>query len=370
VLRQVNEIMSLKAGDPLNLPPARYKRILIIRTDRMGDVILSTPAISALRGAYPQAYLAMVVRPYTRDIVAGNPDLDEVFIYDKDRKEKGLLSTWRFCRNLARKKFDLAVTLNPSNRSHLIPFLAGIPERVGYDRKLGFLLTTRVEDRKFEGKKHEIEYTLDIVRAAGVRPLGYDTFMPIPPESEAWAEEILKKQGVQPQDRLVVLNPAASDDSKIWPPAGYAQVADKLAQKGLKIIILGGPGDRKIAGEVIKHLSCPYINMVGNNNISQAASIIKRSSLFISSDTGPMHLASSLKVAVIAILGRSQPGLSPRRRGPHNENSLVIHKDVGCKECLPQNCPKAFLCMKAITADEVVKAAEKLLGLENKLTAK
>jgi len=358
VLRQVKDIL-------LPSPPAcpaspQYKRILIVRTDRLGDVILSTPVIKALRDAYPQAFLAMVVNPYTKAIVEGNPNLDEVILYDKNHKEKNLIAAFGFSRALAKNKFDLAIVLNPSNRSNLIPFLAGIPKRIGYDRKLGFLLTGRVKDFKHQGKKHEIEYNLDLVRELGIEPQDKNTFMPISPESEIWVEAVFKKENISSSDKLAVINPVASDNSKMWPQDRYAQVADKLADKGLKIIILGGPKDQEIAGGVIKKLHCQYINMVGNNNISQAASLLRRSSLFVSSDTGPMHLASSLGIPVIAILGRSQPGLSPLRWGPHNKNSAVIHKDVGCTECLAHNCQKGFLCLQAITADDVIRAAERL----------
>ncbi len=374
VLRQVREMLVASSpACPACLPAGRagsrqYKRILIVRTDRMGDVILSTPVIKALRDAYPQAYLAMVVKPYTKVIVEGNPNLDEAILYDKDYKEKNWVAAFGFSRALAKNKFDLAIVLNPSNRSNLIPFLAGIPKRIGYGRKLGFLLTDRVKDLKYQGKKHEIEYNLDLVRALGIEPRDKNTFMPISPESEIWVEEVFKKENIFPSDKLAVINPAASDNSKMWPQERYAQVADKLSDKGLKIIILGSPKDQEIADGVIKNLHCQYINMVGNNNISQAASLLRRSSLFVSSDTGPMHLASSLGIPVIAILGRSQPGLSPLRWGPHNNNSAVIHKDVGCPECLAHNCRKGFLCLEAITADDVIRAAERLLSFKKKLT--
>ncbi len=372
VLRQVNEILdvSFKA---LALPVGRqaraqgvgllkdYKRILIVRTDRVGDVILSTPVIKALREAYPQSYLAMVVRPYTKLIVEGNPNLDEIIIYDKDLKEKSWVAAFRFSRALAGKKFELAVVLNPSHRSNLIPFLAGIPKRIGYDRKSGFLLTDRVKDIKSEGKKHEIEYNLDVVRVLGIEPRDKNLFIPVSTDSEIWAQEICREENILLTDRIVVINPAASDDSKMWLPERYAQVANKLAGKGWKIAILGGPADRGIAGQVIENLSCRYINLVGNNNIRQAASFLRRSSLFISSDTGPMHLAAGVGVPVIAIWGRSQPGLSPLRWKPYNQKSAVIHKDVGCRECLAHNCKKGFLCLKAITADDVLTVAENIL---------
>jgi heptosyltransferase-2 len=364
VLKEVRDILVPSSPAP-QFPSNKknYKRILIVRTDRVGDVILSTPVIKALRDAYPASYIAMMVRPYTKVIVEGNPYLDEIISYDKQGKEKSWFGSLKFAIELKKKKFDLAVVLNPSNRSNLIPFMAGIPKRVGYNRKLGFLLTDKIEDTKRLGQKHEIEYNLDLVRHLGLEPKDKSMFMPISEDSEQWVEGILRKEEIKPEDKLVVFNPGASDNSKIWPPERYAAVADKLAEKGCKIVVLGGQSDTKIGQEVISYMHSPVINMVGNNNISQAASLLKRSSLFISTDTGPMHIAASVGVPIVAIFGRSQPGLSARRWGPHNKNSVVLHKDVGCDDCLAHNCTKDFRCLKAITAEDVVRAAETVLGV-------
>lgn len=344
--------------------PVTYKRILVVRTDRLGDVVLSTPVIKNLRDNFPRSFIAMIVRPYTKDIIEGNPYLNEVILYDKDNREKGWLSTLRFSRDLARKRFDLAVVLNPSNRSNFIPFLAGIPRRVGYDRKMGFLLTDRIKDTKHEGKKHEIEYNLDLIKVLAINPRDKSIFMPLTSDSENWVKEVFSRENILVSDKLVAINPGASDNSKIWISERYAQVADKLSERGIKVIIIGGQGDKKICQKVIENMHYPYINMVANNNISQAASLLKRCSLFISPDTGLVHIASAVGAPVVCIFGRKQPGLSPRRWGPLGKNDIVLHKDVGCKVCLAHDCKIGFACLKAITAKEVLEAAERILSLK------
>ncbi len=351
-----------------NVPPAVcpdiYRRILVVRTDRIGDVILSTPVVKNLRDNFPQSFIAMMVRPYTKDVVEGNPYLDEVILYDKNKREKGWLSTLRFSRVLAKKRFDLAVVLNPSNRSNLIPFLAGIPRRVGYDRKMGFLLTDRIKDTKYEGKKHETEYNLDLIKVLGIDPKDKSVFMPLGPDSEKWVEEVFSRENILASDKLVAINPGASDNSKIWVSERYAQVADKLSERGVKIIIIGGPGDKRICQKIIENMQRPYINMVANNNISQFASLLRRCNLLISPDTGLVHIASAVGTPVVCIFGRKQPGLSPRRWGPLGKKNIVLHKDAGCSICLAHNCKIGFACLKAITPDEVVEAAEKTLCLK------
>ena len=128
------------------------KRILIVRTDRLGDVILSTPVITNLRQAFPEAHLAFMCRPYTREAVEGNPYLDEVIVYDKYHRHKSIIKTILFANSLAKKNFDWAIILHPTNRAHIITFFAGIPMRIGWNRKMGFLLTRRLPHNKQEGK--------------------------------------------------------------------------------------------------------------------------------------------------------------------------------------------------------------------------
>ena len=119
-----------------------FNHILVVRTDRIGDVVLTTPVLEALRKAYPQAKIAMMVTPLTQDIVEGNPFLDELIVYDNKGKDKGFLNFWRFIFFLKRKKFDLAINYHLKNQTNVILFHAGIPQRIGFrNKKLGFLLT-------------------------------------------------------------------------------------------------------------------------------------------------------------------------------------------------------------------------------------
>ncbi len=176
VLRQVRNILN---PNPEPKIQNEYKRILVVRTDRIGDVLLSTPVIKALRDNYPDAFIAMMVSPYAKDIIEGNPYLDEVIVFDKDTKHKGWWRSFKFSRYLKKKKFDLALILHPTNRVHLVTFHAGIPRRIGYNRKCGFLLTDKIGHTKQFGEKHELEYNLDLIRCLELEPHDKHLFMPI-----------------------------------------------------------------------------------------------------------------------------------------------------------------------------------------------
>lgn len=361
VIRGVRDILT-QNREPRTQNPNSFKRILIVRTDRIGDVILSTPVIKALRDNFPCAYIAMMVSPYAKDIVEGNPYLDQVIIYDKDGKHRSWLRSMKFSQRLNKKRFDLAVILHPTNRVHLITFLAGIPKRLGFDKKLGFLLTDRIKHTKQSGQKHESEYSLDLVRHLGIQAQDKNLFIPIRAESEKWAKGYLKQEGIKENDLLLAIHPGASCPSKIWPTERFAEAADRLIEKyGFRALIVSGPKDINLAKGLIKHMHHRAIDLSGKTSVSQLASLLKRSSLFISNDSGPVHIATALGVPVISIFGRSQSGLSPKRWGPIGEKDKIIHKEVGCIECLAHNCRREFACLKAITVDDVMVAADSIM---------
>jgi len=362
VLRRVENILSGNSGLQAQAQKHNFKRILIVRTDRIGDVLLSTPVIRALRDAYPNAYIAMMVSPYAKDIIDGNPYLDEVIIYDKDGKHKSWQRTLKFASRLKKKRFDLALVLHPTNRAHLVVFFAAIPRRVGYGRKMGFLLTDRIKHTKQLGQKHELEYNLDLLRYLDIEPRDKSLHIPIKKESEEWVDELFREVGIDKTNKLLAIHPSASCPSKVWPAERFSKVADKLAEKyGFKVLIISGPKDIVSAKVVSENMRHTAVYLGGRTSVAQLASILKRCRLFISNDSGPVHIASAVGTPVISIFGRNQKGLSPKRWGPVGKEDKILHKEVGCIECLAHNCVKSFACLKAITVDDVVNAADSVL---------
>lgn len=339
-----------------------YKRILIVRTDRIGDVVLSTPVIKALRDAYPASFIAMMVSPYTKDMVEGNPYLDETILFDKDSRHKGFWSSMRFALALKKKRFDLVLVLHPTNRVHLVTFFAGIPRRVGFNRKFGFLLTDKISHQKQFGEKHESEYNLDFVRFLGIDPKDKSLFVPVSCDAEKWVDELLSRAGIKETDRLLVIHPGASCPSKIWPNDRFALVADRLIERyGFKVFVIAGMKDKALAQQVVNRMHHPVTSLAGENSLSQLTSLLRRSHLFISNDSGPVHIASALGLPLISLMARNEPGLSPKRWGPLGQRSRMLHKQVGCVRCLAHRCEKEFACLKAISVEEVLEAADFLL---------
>jgi len=340
-----------------------YKNILIIRTDRLGDVLLSTPAIQAVKQALPSSYVAFMARPYTEGVVSGNRYLDEVIIYDKDCRHKSFLATVLFALGLRKYKFDLALILHSTARANFIAFLAGIPRRVGYARKAAWFLTDKLPYIKSQGLKHEIDYTLDVVRAAGIDfdIKGLRLLLPINKSDDDFAVNFLKKHGVTEKYNLICIHPSAGCISRIWPANKFCELADKLSRDmNCKIVILGFSEGLKQA-ETVKALMKQPSFIAADFTIKQTAALLKRCRFIVSTDTGPAHIASAVGTPCVTIFGRKQPGLSPARWKPQGKDNVVLHKDVGCIDCLAHNCVKQFACLEAVTVDEVLDAAKKFL---------
>lgn len=340
-----------------------YKNILIIRTDRIGDVILSTPLIQVARQANPHAHIVFMTRPYTKDIVIGNPYLDEVLIYDKDKAHKSVLATLLFAFKLRKHRFDIALVLHSTTRVNWIAFLAGIPRRIGYDRKAGWLLTDKLLYVKPQGLKHEMEYTLDIARAAGITcdSQNLAPYIPIGQDAEDAVSDFLESNGITEKDILFCVGPGSGCISRRWPAQKFAEVSDKIMDSaGCKAIILAAADSLQLANVVRNNMKHKAI-IAENFTLPQTAALLKLCKFFISTDTGPSHIAAATGTPCITIFGRKQPGLSPVRWKPLGKYVTVLHKDAGCAECLAHRCAKHFACVEAVTVDEVLDAAKKFL---------
>ena len=223
----------------------KIHKILVVRTDRMGDVLLNIPAVRALKQSFNAAVVALV-DPLVEPLLGGAPEIDQILIFDARRWRKSLLCRLRLFWQIRRMRFDLAVILNPSRRFHLLSYLAGIRFRLGYDRKWGFLLTHKIVDRKSQGRKHEVEYNLDLVRAIGADTEDKHISISTQAEDTQFVAELFKQNAISDQDLVVALHPHASNPAKCWPRQNFADLADRLkVRSSVKVVIIGGAEERE-----------------------------------------------------------------------------------------------------------------------------
>lgn len=342
--------------------PARYKRILLVRTDRMGDLLLTTPVFKALREHYPASFIAVLVSSATRAIVDGNPYIDEVIAFDKEKKHQGFLATLRLAQQIRRRRFDVVVILHPTLRVHLLCYLAGVRERIGYDRKAPYFLTRTVPHRKQEGTRHESSYNFDLLEPLGVVTASQEMHMPVDASSERAIQEMLRKNGLETAPRLVAIHPSASCPSKRWPLDRFGHVIDALVrQEKAQIVIVGGPGHEVFGRDLSRLARERVVDLSGQLDLGSLASLFRRCRLVISNDSGPVHLAAAVGTPVISLFGRRQAGLSPRRWGPLGAQNVVLYHETDCAPCLAHACVRGFECLKAVTEDEVLGHARRIL---------
>lgn len=342
--------------------PKKIRKILVTRTDRIGDLVLSTPVFSALREKYPDAWITCLTAVEHRALVEGNLYLDEVLLYDKKDREKNLWGNLRLARILAQKKFDIAIHLHATNRMHLLTWMAGIPHRIGWDRRLPWALTQSFHDVKIEGHKHEAAYNFDLLAPLGIScPKTFRTFVPVTERNEQSLENLMAHLEISTERPWITVLPSASCPSKRWPAGAFARVLDQLKEKtSAQFILIGSHADRPILEKIRTITRTSFYDLSGRLSLGMLAALLKKSSLLISNDSGPVHIAGAVGTPVISIFGRNQPGLSPKRWGPLQEKSKTLWRDPGCVSCLAHRCEIQFLCLDLITPEEVLDAAVRL----------
>ena len=339
-------------------------RILITRADRIGDLVISTPVFKAVREAYPQAWIAALTFVENREILQGNPFLNEVILYDKKGAEQGFFGQLKFARQIAKKHFDIVIHLHATNRMHWMTYFAGIPIRIGWNRKAGNLLTHALPDIKREGKKHEAEYNFELLRFINVNPPNnLEAFFPLNERSKSSLDQLLWRLEIPKDGKWIVLSPGASCPSKQWPAARFAEVANRIKAKYPDHIfaIIGSSHESVKAREIQARCQFLIHDLTGRLTLGMLGWVLKRSSLLISNDSGPVHIASALGTPVVSIFGRKQGGLSPTRWKPLGEKVRIAWKDVGCSTCLAHNCEIQFLCLDVVTPQNVMVEVNELL---------
>ncbi len=340
--------------------PTVFHNILVVRTDRIGDVVLTIPAVRALKKAFPQARISMWVASSTRELVEGLPFVDEVLVEDRT---KGWAGYREFLTRLRSKKFDLAVNYHTKRRTNLSCFLAGIPGRLGFrNNKFGWLLNLPVQDRRHLGERHEAEYCLDLLRAVGVKSADTSLELPPMPQAEAWVSGLLRDKRLSGVP-LIAFHPDANSPSKCWPAESFARLADRLAQSlHARILLVGGGSARRAAGDILSQVTGEApVDLTGSTTVAQMAALFRHCQLVISNDSGPVHVAAAAGVPVISLFLRSQPGINPKRWRPLGAKSVLLCNKEGEEILLDRQGNVASGSLASISVDEVLAQALCLL---------
>ncbi|HOR62978.1 MAG TPA: lipopolysaccharide heptosyltransferase II [Smithellaceae bacterium] len=340
------------------LPLEGLNKILIRGTNWIGDAVMTLPAVASVRAAYPGAHLSVLAKPPVSDIYKMFSAADEILPYP--RKFDNAPGVLRLAYSLRPKKFDAAILLQNAIEAAIIAYVAGIGVRAGYSTDgRGFLLTHPVRRSADILRVHQIDYYLEMVKALGCadvdRSLRLETSL-----STATTREILRKYLPENNRPLIGIAPGAMyGPAKRWLPERFAQAGESLAKKlDAQVLLFGGGDDWETAELVRGQAQTDMMNLAGRTSLEDSVYLISQCRLFLSNDSGLMHVAGGLNIPTVAIFGSTNPVTT----SPAGERTTLVRKETPCSPCLKKTCPTDFRCMTAVTVEDVVEAALTLIN--------
>lgn len=336
------------------------KRILLVRTDRLGDVILTLPMLPALRKCFPDAYIAMLLRRCTGEILEGNPHLDELIWYDRGPTN---IPFNEMSATLRARKFDAAVVVYPRLRLAWLMWRSGIPLRIGTGyRYYSLLFNKRVFEHRKDAQRHEVEYNLNLLRELNcelARDFEVSFHIAIPVEAEKTVETLCESLSIE-RKRFVIVHPGSGGSAREWSPENFGKLAASLATD-FKVVVTGTHSEEAKVSAVVSASGGAAIPIVGKLNLKELAALIRASSLFVSNSTGPLHLAVAMRTPVVGLYPQ-HTAMSAKRWGPYTENKVVFvpERPLDCNVCVENKSVCA--CMATISVERVHAAARGLLA--------
>jgi len=329
---------------------SKAKKIVIIDLLYLGDLIFATPFIRNLRKKYPKAQIDMIVNSNFFDIIEGNPYLSQVYAYDK---KWSLKENWKFARNLSQNDYDLGLNLHGNWRTALLLKVINPNYTIGYGGKgRGIWLNQELLATK---GIHMVDVYLKFLEEMGFKELDNQGIeLEVNQEASKNMLDFLQKHGIKGEDRLVGLNTGGSWPTKQWTKEGFAQLGDRLEEElQAKVIFFGGPGDVERVNEIAAMMKTKPIIATGETTLKELAALAARCDLFISGDTGPVHVAAAVGTPTIALFGPSDE----QKYRPYGKKHKVIENGIDCRPCGEHHCPlEHHKCLEEISADDVLRA--------------
>ncbi|MDP2912813.1 MAG: glycosyltransferase family 9 protein [Candidatus Omnitrophota bacterium] len=360
------------------------KKILIVNPFGIGDVIFSTPLVDILKKNFPDSYIGYLCNRRVSELIATNPCLDKIFVYEKDDyRDAWRLSKIEFAKkilallkSIKKERFDVSIDLTLNYQYSMFLKLLGVRRRLGFNyRNRGKFLTDRIDMEGFDDK-HVIEYYLDVLKLLDIDTDKYEIEPRIyaSPIGLKFADRVLKENGMRESDQLIGMLPGCGESwgedagYRRWPGRNFAVLADMLVENyGARIILLGNQKETGLCGAVAAAMKNHILNYCGKTTIDQFLGILKRCSVVITNDGGPLHMAVGLGVKTISIFGPVDENVYGPYGNKHNHIALS-KKGLPCRPCYRRfkyaKCEKR-VCLDLVTAEEVFRAAQGLLSREN-----
>lgn len=356
----MKDLLYTSQGAVPSLPPD--PKILVVILRYIGDVLLATPTIQALKEKIPRSLITVVVNPGTEGVLRENPHIHSVLVVPREGWKKQL----RFVKLIRSHQFDCVIDLTDGDRAALISRFSGATTRIGFNEEKkwrGRLYSSVVTD--VEKGLHRIDRNLQALRRLGLDLATSSPQLYISSQEKSEAIAILRERKVidstiETPNSLIMFQPGARYWFKAWSPSRYAELALRLIERFQCSILLGGaPEERHLAETIKKEAKSLPIVLAGSTTLREYAAILQQCRLFIGNDNGPMHMASALGIPVVGVFGPSNPAIW----GPRGGKSALLYKGLDCRQCFHPTCHRGDLsCMNLITVDEVFNSAVHMLS--------
>lgn len=329
----------------------RHRRALIVAPAWIGDAILSQPLLSRLRQKEPDLQLDILAPAWVAPVYARMPETGEILHNPFAHGQLALTERWRLAKQLAHHHYERAYLLPNSFKSALIPFFAGIPERIGFTGESRYGLVNRRHHLDKAALPLMVERFAQLAEPPGTppsRPIPYPRLLSSPEQQSA----TLAALGLENEPRPIVFCPGAEyGAAKRWPAGHYAALARALAERGHAIWLLGSAKDA-LTGDAIQELAPGTCrNLCGNTSLEQAIDLIASAELTVCNDSGLMHVAAALGKPLVALFGSSSPGFTP----PLSDHAHILSLQLECSPCFRRDCPQGHLdCLNRLEPDQVL----------------
>jgi lipopolysaccharide heptosyltransferase II len=331
-------------------------KILIRVPNWIGDAVLARPAIASIAASFPEAELWLSAAEWVKDLFSSDGRVAGII---PPPPSKGVKTVREAARKLKSGTFDIGILLTNSFGSALLLSLAGIPERWGYASDGRALLLTRaVRIPNRDSARHQVHFYLDLIAGIGLKPGPPGLRLSATDEEKEKARKLLAEGGAIPRQPFLMLSPGAGyGPAKRWPASRFTALASLFQErKNALVVITGSASESSIAAEISWSLNKKPLVLTGKTTLPELKGLISLARLFISNDSGPMHLANALGVPVVGIFGPTDPAVT----GPFEQPAAVVKKDVPCWPCFYRKCPYDHRCMIRIDPEEVYRAGEAL----------
>lgn len=341
------------------LDKSNINNILIRSTNWVGDAVMTLPALEAVRENFQSASITVLARPWVAQVFENHPAVNNILIYNRHDGLKTNVSEFFHITNLVRKnRYDLTVLFQNAFEAALIAYLGGVKSRLGFDSDgRGFLLTHRIKRTNEIFGVHQVEYYLSILKAAGLEAESRTPVLYLSKKDIAKAENMLQLQGISKNDFILGISPGAIfGNAKRWPVERFAKIGDWASERwGAKVSILGSGKEKNIGNKMAGIMRNKAVDFCGATSLGEAMGIIGRCNLFVTNDSGLMHISAALGVPTLAIFGSTDHVAT----GPRGLKTRIIRHDTACSPCLKPECPTDFKCMLSIEPEEVWDEMEK-----------